>query len=92
MAPEMFVKDFSYNNSVDMYAFGICLLELLTGEKVYTECDTMYEIIQKKENNIMPLSIYSIKDERLKSLIELLLSINMHERPSALDIYTNNIF
>ena len=51
-------KDFSYNNSVDMYAFGICLLELLTGESAYKECN-ISEIISKKENNIMPESLQS---------------------------------
>ena len=92
MAPEMFIKDFSYNNSVDMYAFGICLLEMLTGEKAYNECDTLTEIIEKKQNNIMPSSLYTIRDDSLRILIERLLSINIDDRPSALDIYENNIF
>ena len=74
-----------------MYAFGICLLELLTGETAYNEC-TIYEIITKKENNIMPKSLSLIKDNSLRRLIENLLSINIDERPSALDIYSNNIF
>ena len=92
MAPEMFIEDFSYDNSVDMYAFGICLLELLTGEKAYDECKTITEILTKKQDNIMPSSLDKLKDNSLKRLIENLLSINSHERPTAYDIYINNIF
>ena len=36
MAPEMY--DEHYDESVDVYAFGMCLLEMATGEYPYSEC------------------------------------------------------
>lgn len=42
MAPEMY--DEKYDESVDIYAFGMCLLEMATGEYPYHECKRPYEI------------------------------------------------
>ena len=36
MAPELYEEN--YNTKVDIYAFGMCLLEMLTIEKPYKEC------------------------------------------------------
>uniref|UniRef100_A0A914RJ00 Protein kinase domain-containing protein n=1 Tax=Parascaris equorum TaxID=6256 RepID=A0A914RJ00_PAREQ len=36
MAPEMYEE--MYDESVDVYAFGMCLLEMVTGEYPYSEC------------------------------------------------------
>ncbi|CAG8489697.1 7673_t:CDS:2, partial [Racocetra fulgida] len=38
MAPEMY-EEKGYNEKVDIYAFGMCLLEMVTGEYPYIECE-----------------------------------------------------
>nr|XP_043637831.1 probable serine/threonine-protein kinase WNK3 [Erigeron canadensis] len=45
MAPELYEKD--YNELVDIYAFGMCLLELVTFEYPYVECANAAEIYRK---------------------------------------------
>ena len=36
MAPEMYEE--KYDESVDVYAFGMCMLEMATSEYPYSEC------------------------------------------------------
>ena len=103
MAPEMFSftideesgtsLDKEYDTSVDMYAFGICLLEMLTNEEPYKEYDENIALIfTSKEKDIFPLSLTKITDNRIRNVIKQLLSKNKNERPSAYDLYTSDIF
>lgn len=45
MAPELYEED--YNVLVDIYAFGMCLLELVTFEYPYSECTNAAQIYRK---------------------------------------------
>lgn len=45
MAPEMYEE--MYDESVDVYAFGMCLLEMVTGEYPYCECQFPAQIYRK---------------------------------------------
>ena len=45
MAPEMY--DEVYDESVDVYAFGMCLLEMCTREYPYQECRNPAQIFKK---------------------------------------------
>ena len=45
MAPEMY--DESYDESVDVYAFGMCLLEMCTQEYPYMECSNPAQIYKR---------------------------------------------
>jgi len=45
MAPEMF--DGHYDESVDVYAFGMCLLEMSTSEYPYKECTYFAQIMKR---------------------------------------------
>lgn len=103
MAPEMFSftvdkesetsVDKEYDTSVDMYAFGICLLEMLTNEEPYKEYDeNITSIFRSKENDICPLSLSKITDNKIRNVIKNLLSKNKDERPSAYNLYTSDIF
>ena len=46
MAPEI-IDSNTYNEKTDMYAFGMCLLELITKNPPYYECATTGELITK---------------------------------------------
>lgn len=46
MAPEV-IDTNTYNEKTDMYAFGMCLLELITKNPPYYECSTTGELITK---------------------------------------------
>lgn len=45
MAPEFY--DEEYNKLVDVYAFGMCLLEMVTLEYPYNECSNAAQIYKK---------------------------------------------
>ncbi|KAL1323385.1 hypothetical protein AAHE18_13G013100 [Arachis hypogaea] len=45
MAPELYEEE--YNELVDIYAFGMCLLELVTFEYPYIECSNAAQIYKK---------------------------------------------
>ena len=87
MAPEIFDAKV-YNNSVDIYAFGICLLEMLTMEESYSECKTISEILYNKSNDILPMSIKKVRDPELVRIIVQTLSSVPENRPSVYDLYS----
>lgn len=45
MAPELY--DENYNELVDVYSFGMCVLEMLTSEYPYSECVNPAQIYKK---------------------------------------------
>ena len=45
MAPEMYEEH--YDESVDVYAFGMCMLEMATSEDPYSECQNAAQIYRK---------------------------------------------
>ncbi|NWX94363.1 WNK4 kinase, partial [Nothoprocta pentlandii] len=45
MAPEMYEE--RYDESVDVYAFGMCMLEMATSEYPYSECQNAAQIYRK---------------------------------------------
>jgi serine/threonine protein kinase len=48
MAPEMY--DEHYDESVDVYAFGMCMLEMASSEYPYNECTGPAQIYKKVVN------------------------------------------
>ena len=52
MAPEMYEE--SYDEQVDSYAFGMCLLEMCTQEYPYMECSNPAQIY-KRVTSVRPL-------------------------------------
>ena len=45
MAPEFYEEE--YNELVDVYAFGMCVLEIVTLEYPYSECKNAAQIYKK---------------------------------------------
>ncbi|KAM3307766.1 putative serine/threonine-protein kinase WNK3 isoform X1 [Capsicum chacoense] len=68
MAPELYEEE--YNELVDIYAFGMCLLELVTFEYPYVECANAAQIYKKVTAGIKPASLAKVKDPRVKTFIE----------------------
>ena len=46
MAPEMY-EEKGYSEKVDIYAFGMCVLEMVTGKYPYSECKNAAQIYKK---------------------------------------------
>ncbi|KAJ6358820.1 hypothetical protein OIU76_000536 [Salix suchowensis] len=68
MAPELYEEE--YNELVDIYAFGMCLLELVTVEYPYVECTNAAQIYKKVTSGIKPASLAKVKDPAVKAFIE----------------------
>ncbi|CAK7357309.1 unnamed protein product [Dovyalis caffra] len=68
MAPELYEEE--YNELVDIYAFGMCLLELVTVEYPYVECTNAAQIYKKVTSGIKPASLSKVKDPAVKAFIE----------------------
>ncbi|PWA64921.1 protein kinase-like domain-containing protein [Artemisia annua] len=68
MAPELYKEN--YNELVDIYSFGLCLLEMDTMEIPYMECNCIPEIYHKVTKGVMPLALNKVKNPELKAFIE----------------------
>ncbi|KAG2669837.1 hypothetical protein I3760_14G053100 [Carya illinoinensis] len=58
MAPELYEED--YNELVDVYSFGMCVLEMLTSEYPYSECSNPAQIYKKVTSGKLPEAFYRI--------------------------------
>lgn len=45
MAPELYEEE--YNELVDIYSFGMCMIEIFTSEFPYSECSNPAQIYKK---------------------------------------------
>ncbi|XVE58132.1 hypothetical protein DITRI_Ditri04bG0145700 [Diplodiscus trichospermus] len=68
MAPELY--DEEYNELVDIYSFGLCMLEIVTCEYPYNECKNPAQIYKKVTSGIKPASLGKVNDPQVKQFIE----------------------
>ncbi|XP_047269674.1 probable serine/threonine-protein kinase WNK10 isoform X2 [Capsicum annuum] len=68
MAPELY--DEEYNELVDIYSFGMCILELITCEYPYNECRNQAQIYKKVTSGIKPASLAKVTDAHVKEFVE----------------------
>lgn len=85
MAPEMYEEE-GYNEKVDLYAFGMCLMEMTTGEYPYSECTNTAQIYKKVCQHIKPDSLAKIQNQQVLEVINSCLSTNENERLSAQEL------
>ncbi|KAK6929965.1 Protein kinase domain [Dillenia turbinata] len=68
MAPEVYAEE--YNELVDIYSFGMCLLEMVTFEYPYSECTHPAQIYKKVTSGKKPDSLYKVNDLEVRQFIE----------------------
>ncbi|CAL1398590.1 unnamed protein product [Linum trigynum] len=68
MAPELYEEQ--YNELVDVYSFGMCMLEMVTFEYPYSECKNPAQIYKKVTSGIKPASLSKVSDPQMKKFIE----------------------
>ncbi len=68
MAPEMY-EEKGYNEKVDIYAFGMCLLEMVTGQYPYAECKNAAQIYKKVSQGIKPDCLAEVEDKEILAII-----------------------
>ncbi|KAG7267995.1 hypothetical protein CRUP_022432 [Coryphaenoides rupestris] len=67
MAPEMYEEH--YDEAVDVYAFGMCMLEMATSEYPYSECQNAAQIYRKVTSGVKPASFNKVMDPEIKEII-----------------------
>jgi WNK lysine deficient protein kinase len=89
MAPDMYEETF-YDEKVDIYAFGMCLLEIFTKEIPYRECNNPAQIYRKVTRGDPPDSLKRLKSRHARQFIELCLGHQDGDgnyiRPSAIEL------
>ncbi|TMW91977.1 hypothetical protein EJD97_013672 [Solanum chilense] len=83
MAPELYEED--YDELVDVYSFGMCVLEMLTSEYPYSECSNPAQIYKKVTSGKLPKAFYKINDPEAQRFVGRCLS-PVSERPSASEL------
>lgn len=84
MAPEMY-EEKGYSEKVDIYAFGMSLLEMVTGEYPYNECKNAAQIYKKVTLGIKPECLGRVGDPDVLDLINSCIG-NEHDRFTAQEI------
>ncbi|KAF2284195.1 hypothetical protein GH714_019872 [Hevea brasiliensis] len=68
MAPEVYEEE--YNELVDIYSFGMCVLEMVTFEYPYSECNHPAQIYKKVISGKKPDALYKVKDPEVRQFVE----------------------
>ncbi|XP_070703870.1 serine/threonine-protein kinase WNK4-like isoform X5 [Pempheris klunzingeri] len=90
MAPEMYEE--KYDEAVDVYAFGMCILEMATSEYPYSECQNAAQIYRKVTNGVKPDSFSKVKVPELREIIEGCIRTNSSERFTVQDLLDHRFF
>ncbi|KAK9734242.1 hypothetical protein RND81_04G125700 [Saponaria officinalis] len=67
MAPELYEED--YDELVDVYSFGMCVLEMLTSEYPYSECSNSAQIYKKVTAGKKPDAFYRIQNAEAQQFV-----------------------
>ncbi|TNJ26224.1 Kinase, WNK [Giardia muris] len=82
MAPEA-CSATAYTEKVDIYAFGMLLIEILTREFPYSECKSIVDILHKVTRGAEPKALEAVSNRRLKELIRRCINKDPERRPTA---------
>ncbi|GLC59589.1 hypothetical protein PLESTB_001503500 [Pleodorina starrii] len=90
MAPELYEE--KYDEKVDVYSFGMCLLELATMEYPYAECKNAAQIYKKVTQGIHPGGLGKVQNTELREFIELCIQHDPNQRPEARQLLKHPFF
>ncbi|KFO28546.1 Serine/threonine-protein kinase WNK4 [Fukomys damarensis] len=90
MAPEMYEE--KYDEAVDVYAFGMCMLEMATSEYPYSECQNAAQIYRKVTSGTKPNSFYKVKMPEVKEIIEGCIRTDKNQRFTIQDLLAHAFF
>lgn len=82
MAPELYDED--YDEKVDIYAFGMCVAEIVSKICPYEECANVAQIFRKVSRGVMPHAFVKIRESPVKGFIRRCISSSL--RPSASEL------
>eukprot|EP01137_Pigoraptor_chileana_P033385 Opistho-2@24157 len=89
MAPEQ--QNNTYSEKVDIYAFGMCALEMATGETPYAECTSVSELFKKVVAGEKPQALQRTNDPMLYDFVCQCLAPEQ-QRPAAAELLFHQFF
>lgn len=89
MAPELYEEH--YTEMVDIYSYGMCVLEMVTLEIPYSECDSVAKIYKRVTSGVKPEGLKKVKDPEVKGFIERCLG-QPRARPSTAELLKDPFF
>eukprot|EP00775_Hariotina_reticulata_P007132 gene7132-7347_t len=90
MAPELYEE--KYDEKVDVYSFGMCMLELATMEYPYCECRNAAQIYKKVTQGIYPAGLEKVKSQELQEFITMCIAHNPANRPDTRQLLKHPFF
>lgn len=84
MAPELYEEQ--YNEKVDIYAFGMVILEITTNEYPFSECKNAGQIFKKVSSGKPPNALERIENVAVKNFIEMCIAKDFDKRPTASEL------
>ena len=91
MAPEFYEDgDVQYGTPVDIYAFGMSVLEMITRERPYKECGNVGQIYMRVKDGSKPQSFTRIQDEEVQEFIAQCIDKDPNKRPSATELINSD--
>ncbi|XP_021732056.1 probable serine/threonine-protein kinase WNK6 [Chenopodium quinoa] len=86
MAPEIFQLD--YNQKADIYSFGMCVIQMMSRDKIYSECRNRVEIQSRVQRGVKPDALERVTDTEIRRFIDFCLA-GQNDRPAASDLLRN---
>ncbi|EGB08326.1 hypothetical protein AURANDRAFT_26387, partial [Aureococcus anophagefferens] len=84
MAPELY--DEEYDEKVDVFAFGMCVLEMITKQLPYSECTNATQIYRKVCGNVPPDALRLIPDDKALDFVKGCIQKDPAERLGAAEL------
>jgi WNK lysine deficient protein kinase len=81
-----------YDELVDVYAFGMCMLEMATSEYPYNECSGPAQIYKKVTCGIKPASFDKVDNPEVTEIIERCIRLKKEERPNCAELLKFDFF
>jgi hypothetical protein len=87
MAPEMFEERGRYSETVDVYSFGMCVLELCSRRLPYDECGNSAQIYRKVTTGVLPEAFFRLKHPGVRDFVRFCIARRPDgSRPSAAEV------
>jgi len=81
MAPEFYNE--TYNEKVDIWAFGLCVIEMATLEYPYSECSNIGSVYRTVSTGLKPQALAKIKNHKIIEFICCCLEEDISKRSSS---------
>ena len=81
MSPEM-IANKNITEKSDLYSLGMTIIEIITLEIPYSDCDSTSQIIQKIKAGKLPSQFHRILDESVKNFLLKMIAFNPNNRLS----------